>query len=143
MNNTIKCWTCKNTINDNNIIYMCVDNSFCSTYCRNKHYRYIKNIDPDLNYPYKWNKNNTKINCFIEIDYFNIYDTNNHTYTKLKKSQSLYELNINNDNIKKGKMIITCINFHKFKIHISNNILIIIPIIICFITIGIIINSRY
>ena len=142
MNNNIKCWACKNTIKDYNIIYMCVDNSFCSTYCRDKHYQYIKNIDPDLNYPYKWNKNNAKINCFIEIDYFNVYETN-HACAKLKKSQSLYELNTNNDNIKKGKMIITCINFHKFKFHISNDILKKSILIISVIMLGIIIKSNY
>ena len=112
------CWSCKNLIYNNNMIYMCVDNSFCSTSCRDKHLKYIRNIDPEFDYPHKWNENkrfNTKINCFIEVDYFNINDK---SIKKMNRSKSLCDFK----KFKSEKMIITCINFCKFNIKISNKI---------------------
>jgi hypothetical protein len=95
---------------------MCVDNSFCSTSCRDKHLQYIRNIDPDFDYPHKWNENkifNTRINCIIEVDYFNINDK---SIKKMNHTKSLCDFK----KFKSEKMIITCINFYKFNIKISN-----------------------
>lgn len=141
-NNTdIYCWNCKKIIHNNSIIYMCVDNPFCSTYCRDKQFVLIKNMDPELNFPDKWykNDNTTKVNCFIEIDYFRPSSYKNNNYMKkISRTQSLCDLNI-----KREKMIITCIKFHIFDIKISNKTLKKCIALLSIIMISILIKSKY
>lgn len=110
----IECWSCKTIIKNNYAIYMCVDNSFCSTHCRDKHFNHIRNIDPELNYPEKWNTNtNTKVNCFIEIDYYKVPNSRKQI-TKMYRSQSLYNLS----ETEKEKLIITGIKLYKFDLNL-------------------------
>jgi len=136
------------------VVYMCVDNPFCSTYCRDKHFMYIKNIDPDLKFPYKWYKNdndnhndnhNTKINCLIEIDCFKITDNqHSHSMKRLNRTQSLSDINTNtNMNMKREKVIVTCIKLHKFSIRLSNKTLKKCIGFLCIIMISILIKSNY
>ena len=144
-----KCKECNIPIERYNAIYMCVDHSFCSISCRDKQFKYIRKLDPDLNYPHTWYDNNdrsSKINCLIEIDYFKIQNKSQ----KLTRSQSLYtfteinkndvnnhnntnnnnntnnQSNQNNKNIyNPNKIFITCIKLNLFNIFnfiISNKI---------------------
>lgn len=155
MNHSLECWTCKKSIKNNDVVYMCVDCPFCSIQCRESHYTYIKQIDPNLNSPYKWNKptnKNTSINCFIEIDYLKISNFNRLQlkHKGLNKSRSLYDMSLSeitdNDNeksvmIKKEKMIITCIKFYKFHIKLSSTKIKILSIIIFIIFLSILIKQ--
>lgn len=115
-----KCYYCKNIIEKNYEIYMCVDKSFCSLYCRNKHFKYIMSIDPDLNNPYKWNKKNTYENNFpIALNYFiNIKNEASETKSKKKlyKSKSLSNLLDNKEN----KTYIVFSNFNNYMIKITD-----------------------
>lgn len=118
MNIEPKCCSCKKIIKNDNVVYMCVDNTFCSMPCRDKHLRYIRNFDPEFNYPDKWNQNNNysaKIDCLIEVDYFHFpRSTSKH---KLCRSQSLTNLL---DNKHSEKMLITCVKFYTFNIKLTN-----------------------
>jgi len=143
MNSNIECHVCNTIIKNNYNVYMYADNSFCSTLCRAKHFDYIKNIDPNLMYPHKWNRNNknTKINCFVEIDYFRV--PTSIMNKSLNRSISLSNLNEN----KSEKMIVTSIKFYRFNSMISKNQLkysvLIASIIMISILLSIITNKKY
>jgi len=144
MTSNIECHTCKTIINHNYNVYMYADSSFCSTSCRSKHFDYIKNIDPILIYPHKWNITNehTKINCFVEIDYYRLQKP---TMNKpLNRSISLCNLNDH----KSEKMIVTCIKFYRFngmisKKQIKYSVAITVVVIMISILISIITNTKY
>lgn len=119
----LKCCECKKNIYNNHDIYMCIDNTFCSTSCRNKQLNYIKKFDPEFNHPDKWNKikHKANVNCFIEIDYFKI--------PTLKSSKNInqsismtnlldYKERKLNETINK-KMMITCIKVYMFNIKLN------------------------
>lgn len=112
-----KCSSCKKNIRNDKILYMCVDNSFCSMPCRDKHLRYIRNFDPEFNYPDRWNNNNlsTKIDCMIEVDY--LYFPKIKSKHELSRSQSLTNLLEYN---KREKICITCIKIYSFNIKFTN-----------------------
>lgn len=112
MNIDPKCCSCKKYIRNENILYMCVDNTFCSMLCRNKHLGYIKKFDPGLNYPDRWNINNTysvKVDCLIELDY--IHNLKSKSKHILYRSHSLTNLL---EHEEKEKLIITCIKVRMF-----------------------------
>jgi hypothetical protein len=102
------------------VVYMSVDNAFCSLSCREEHLRYIINFDPDLNYPDKWNANNnyTKVDCVIEVDYINFHKSTTYKHN-LYKSQSLIKL-LNHKCIE--KKLIMCVKMYIFNIKLINKI---------------------
>ena len=106
-----KCCSCKKHIRNNNVLYMCVDNAFCSMSCRDRHLSYIKNFDPEFNYPERWNNYSAKVDCLIEVDYLHFpRQKSNHN---LYRSQSLTNLL---EYKQKEKMLITCIKLYTFNI---------------------------
>jgi len=122
MNIEPKCCSCKKYIKNNNVLYMCVDNTFCSMPCRNKHLRYITNFDPEFNYPDKWNINannnnnySAKVDCMIEVDYLHFPISN--SKQKLYRSQSLTNLL---DHKHSEKMVITCVKLYMFNIKLTD-----------------------
>lgn len=117
MNVEPKCCSCKRLIRNDNVLYMCVDNTFCSMSCRDKHLKYIRNFDPEFNYPEKWNNNNlsAKIDCLIEVDYLHFPRMN--SKHKLYRSNSLTNLL---EYKEKEKVFITCIKFYTFSLKIKD-----------------------
>lgn len=110
------CYYCKKIIEKYNEIYMCVDKSFCSLYCRNKHMKYIMSIDPDLNNPYKWNNNVTiQVNYSININ--DVIETK--SKIKLYKSKSLTNLLYDKENEKNKKYIVFS-NFNNYIVKITD-----------------------
>lgn len=116
MNIEPKCCSCKKYIKNNNVLYMCVDNTFCSMSCRDKHLKFIKNFDPDFNYPDRWNNYSTKVDCFIEVDYIHI--PRQKSSRTLYRSQSLK--NLLDYKEKKETVFITCIKLHKFNLKLTD-----------------------
>jgi len=101
MENDTICYNCEKIIKKYKDVYMCLDKTFCSLYCRNHILKYITTFDPDLNYPYKWNKNYennvNKNDGFILLNYsinITIKDYDEHKKTNLYKSKSSYNLSI-------------------------------------------------
>lgn len=116
------CYYCKKIIQKCYEIYMFVDKSFCSLYCRNKHMKYIMSIDPDLNNPYKWN-NNVIENLTIQVNYSiniknDLFETK--SKTNLYKSESLTNLLHNKENEKYKKYRVLN-NFNHIIIKITDN----------------------
>ena len=116
MNIEPKCCSCKKYISNDNVLYMCVDSTFCSMSCRDRHLKYIKNFDPEFNYPDRWNNDYTKVDCLIEVDY--IHFPRHKSRNKLYSSHSLINLL---EYEQKEKMLITCIKLYSFNIKITNN----------------------
>lgn len=118
MNVEPKCCSCKRYIKNDNVLYMCVDNTFCSMPCRDKHLRYIRNFDPEFNYPDKWNTStnySAKIDCLIEVDYIHFPKTS--SKNKLYRSQSLKNLL---EYKQSEKMLITCVKLYIFNIKLTD-----------------------
>ena len=138
MNIEPKCYSCKKYIKNDNVVYMCVDNTFCSILCRDKHIRYIRNFDPDFNYPDKWNGNNNysaKVDCLIEVDYLHFpRSTSKH---KLYRSQSLTNLL---DHKPSEKLFITRVKLYTFNIKLTNKKIKLIGLCLLIILISIIIR---
>lgn len=119
------CYYCKIMIKKYKDVYMCVDKTFCSLYCRNKHLKYITSFDPDLIYPYEWNKINEEIdesdsillNYSININVDNGY--NEYKKSNLCKSKSSCNLSIKHH--KKQNRYISFKNFGNFSIKITDN----------------------
>lgn len=131
------CCSCKKNIKNGNILYMCVDNSFCSMHCRDRHLRYIKNFDPDFNYPERWNNNySAKVDCLIEVDYLHFpRQTSSH---KLYRSQSLTNLL---EYKKNERVFITCVKLYTFNFRITNTRIKIIGLCIIIAVMSIIVHS--
>ena len=109
----LKCCSCKKNIPNDSVIYMCVDNTFCSLSCGDKHLRYIINFDPDFNYPELWNNLSDKNVYLIEVDYLHS--------PRMNSNHKLYRKNLYPKILEykeKENVFITCKKFYNFSLHL-------------------------